>query len=409
MVENDGEQEAKDVEQKEDATSEFAVSVVSSLPVSMRPAISLDVYSKLLMPAAKISGVQNAVMNSGLVEALAAARKMSDLLNFQSNIVQILQKTQGATKLMSDCSGLFTKQWVDALNGIQKMDAPSFAMMRLLPRYKNEKLPRGSKSVMNALTKKAAKELAKTNGIFFEPKDGKFYQEEAPGEGITADQVTVVASSLALFESIGLDELVSFESNLCQAPLFAIWHPVGQEIYDIIKKWNTFVSFRKITYYHARSHKKGTRPFMDEEMLMAPLNVSSHGRYNGIGRSCYYIADTRDGAVNEIYKHSGGKKPEIQIVGIRAVKEARIIDLSGTSSKSNEFIEHLRYSVDNEEGKVVYQYLLPNFVAECCRKLGIEGIQYKSSETQNYNSIVLWNADYFTFVDGSREKIPGDS
>ena len=135
-------------------------------------------------------------------------------------------------------------------------------------------------------------------------------------------------------------------------------------------------------------------------MLKAPLNISSHGRYNAIGKSCYYVAETRDGAVTEIAKHSGGKKVNIQIVGLRPIKTAKIIDLSGEIKGTNRFIEHLRFTIENDEGKIVKSYLLPNFVASCCKRIGIEGIKYRSS---GYNCCVLWKDDYFEFIEGSRE------
>ena len=110
-----------------------------------------------------------------------------------------------------------------------------------------------------------------------------------------------------------MDELVSFESQLYEDITFAMEHPVGKKIFEIIKSWNKFQSFDDITYFHARKIENGKRPFLDQEMMKAPLNVSSHGHYNAIGKSCYYIAETKDGAINEINKHSGGTKPTIRI------------------------------------------------------------------------------------------------
>lgn len=139
-------------------------------------------------------------------------------------------------------------------------------------------------------------------------------------------------------------------------------------------------------------------------MLKAPTNVSSHGRYNAIGKSCYYVAETKEGALAEIRKHSGGKKLDIQVVGLRPVKHAKMIDLSGEIKGTNRFMEHMRFTVENEIGKIVKNYLLPNFVASCCKRIGIDGIKYRST---GYNCCVLWKDDYFEFVDGSREIICG--
>lgn len=78
---------------------------------------------------------------------------------------------------------------------------------------------------------------------------------------------------------------------------------------------------------------KNNQPYLEQEMLKAPVMISSHGRYNEIGRSCYYFADTKEGALTEVYKHCGSKKPSVQIAKLKKCKEARLIDLSQNVSK----------------------------------------------------------------------------
>lgn len=121
------------------------------------------------------------------------------------------------------------------------------------------------------------------------------------------------------------------------------------------------------------------------------------------GRSCYYIAEDKEGALKEIYKHSGGTKPRVQVIGLKAVKSVKLLDLSGEVKKTNRFIEHMRFTVENEVGKTVHEYLLPNYVASCCKEIGIDGIRYRST---GYNCCVLWRDDYFEYAEGSREVIP---
>ena len=140
------------------------------------------------------------------------------------------------------------------------------------------------------------------------------------------------------------------------------------------------------------------------EELKAPVMISSHGRYNEIGRSCYYFADTKEGALTEVYKHCGSKKPSVQIPKLKKCKEARLIDLSQNVSKNNRFIDHLRFKVDNTPGKIVKEYLLPNFVAGCCKKVGIDGIKYQGD---GYNCYVTWKDDYFSFEGNDIVEVEG--
>lgn len=93
----------------------------------------------------------------------------------------------------------------------------------------------------------------------------------------------------------------------------------------------------------------------------------------------------------------------MQVIGLKAVKPVKLLDLSGDIKKTNRFIEHLRFTVENEAGRTVHEYLLPNYVASCCKEIGIDGIRYRST---GYNCCVLWKDDYFEYVEGSRDVIP---
>ena len=322
---------------------------------------------------------------------------------FEGNV----QAMGSGLSAISDYIGGLTSQWDNALalNDVleRSIAAQNFAVVRMLPNYADLELPRGSKKVLKSLTKTTAKKLLQSDKIRFDPKEKDFYHKDSPDVKLSADQITVVESSLEMFEEFSLDSLVSFESKLERNYAFALQHPVGARIFEMLKNWNHFISFEDITYYHARTLGEHQRPYHDSEMMKAPTNVSAHGRYNEVGRSCYYIAEDKEGALKEIYKHSGGTKPRVQVIGLKAVKPVKLLDLSGEAKKTNRFIEHMRFTVENETGKTVHEYLLPNYVASCCKEIGIDGIRYRST---GYNCCVLWKDDYFEYAEGSREVIP---
>ena len=347
------------------------------------------------------------LFNSDVLAAFEAAAITPELREFRTQLEVNVQEMGNGMSAISDYINGLTSQWDNALRLTDVFErsiaAQNLAMVRILPCYNDLKLPRGSKKVLRSLTKTTAKKLMQSDEIRFDPKEKDFYHKESPDSKLSADQITVVESSLELFAEFTLDELLSFESKLEQNFAFAVRHPVGVRIYEILQKWKSFVNFENITYYHARTLGENQRPFHDSEMMKAPTNVSAHGRYNEVGRSCYYIAENKDGALKEIYKHSRKTKPRVQVIGLKAIKSAKLLDLSGDVKGTNRFIEHLRFTVENDEGRTVQEYLLPNFVASCCKELGIDGIRYKST---GYKCCVLWKDDYFENVEGSREIIP---
>ena len=345
------------------------------------------------------------LFKANVLAAIESATITPELQAFRSQLESNVQ-AMGLTAI-SDYIGGLASQWDNALALSDVLDrsiaAQNLAVVRMLPNYNDLVLPRGSKKVLKSLTKTTAKKLMESDKIQFDPKGKNFYHKESPDVKFSADQITVVESSLELFEEFSLDSLLSFESKLEQNYAFASRHPVGVRIFEMLENWNYFVSFENITYYHARPLDEHQRPYHDFKMMRAPMNVSAHGRYNEVGRSCYYIAEDKEGALKEIYKHSGGTKPRVQVIGLKAVKLVKLLDLSGEAKKTNRFIEHMRFTVENEVGKTVLEYLLHNYVSSCCKEIGIDVLRYNSS---GYTCCVLWKDDYFEYVEGSREVIP---
>lgn len=347
------------------------------------------------------------LFNSDVLSIFKMATITPELQKFWIQFEGNVQAMGCGLSAISDYISGLTSQWNNALvlNVVleRSIAVQNFAVVRMLPNYDDLELPRGSKKILKSLTKTTAKKLMQSDNIQFDPKEKDFYHKDSPDIKFSADQITVVESSLELFEEISLDDLLSFESKLEKNYAFALQHPIGARIFEMLKNWNHFISFENITYYHARTLGEQQRPYLDSEMMKAPTNVSAHGRYNEVGRSCYYIAEDKEGALKEIYKHSGGTKPRVQVIGLKAVKSVKLLDLSGEAKKTNRFIEHMRFTVENEVGKTVHEYLLPNYVASCCKEIGIDGIRYRST---GYNCCVLWRDDYFEYVEASREVIP---
>ena len=282
----------------------------------------------------------------------------------------------------------------------RSVNAQNIAILKFVPDYDKYDLPYGVKSTVRGLSKKAAKRVAEADDILYDTKDRKFYHEEEPEKKVAARTITVITSSIELFADITVSQLIPFISKLADNKTFAINHPVGKHIYEIIQGWNSFIDFDCEVFYHARPIEGEEKPYqlyLAQEMLKAPPYISSHGRFNEVGSSCYYFADKKEGAINEIKKHCGSKTHAIEVAEIKPKRSIKMIDLSEAGlSKRNNFIDYIRLAASNNSGKIKKEYLLPNFVAACCREAGIEGIKYYSS---GYNCYVTWQDDYFSFVD----------
>ena len=346
-----------------------------------------------------LSGVQMKELNTTLQNAAYS----KEMLEFQKKWKQHTL-SDAVTQFANNMAKTWSAATVASDIAKMRMPAQDIAFAKLMPGGVKMDMPRGAKTVIRELSKPAAKALTETTEIEFVPKEKKFYHKDCPAKGLDAQEISDSESSLELFSEISLPDLIKFESELFENEYFANESKVGKKIFEIISGWKHFVYLGDTIYFHARCLGKNNQPYLEQEMLKAPVMISSHGRYNEIGRSCYYFTDTKEGALTEVYKHCGSKKPSVQIAKLKKCKEARLIDLSQNVSKNNRFIDHLRFKVDNTPGKIVKEYLLPNFVAGCCKKVGIDGIKYQGD---GYNCYVTWKDDYFSFEGNDIVEIEG--
>lgn len=176
--------------------------------------------------------------NSDVLAAFEVARITPELREVRTQFEGNAQAMGSGLSGISDYIGGWTLQWDNALalNDVleRSIAAQNFAVVRMLPNYDNLELPRGSKKVLKSLTKTTVKKLMQSDKIQFDPKERDFYHKDSPDIKLSADQITVVESSLELFEEISLDSLLSFESKLEQNYAFASQHPVGARIFEML-------------------------------------------------------------------------------------------------------------------------------------------------------------------------------
>ena len=350
-----------------------AIRAANSIPYSVKSAS--DILNK--------TGMGAAALQSSILTPEIRKFKQDFGINSSTAIDTYVHNFKSNWESIFECSDIIQRS----------ISAQNVAMIKWFPNYQKYDLPYGVKSVVRNLSTDAAKSLTQTDNIMFDTSDRTFYHVDEPENKVNAREITILESSIELFAEFSIDELVKFTTLLFQDPFFGIEYPVGKRIFEIIQNWSDFVDFECDTYYHARSINGGV--YTELEMRKAPVNVSAHGRYNGVGNSCFYFTEQKDGAIREIRKH-GGKKKSIQIAEMKPKKEIRMIDLSQKDiSPDNNFMQFIRAAAEENNHVIKREYLLPNFVAACCKRVGIEGIKYYGN---GYNCYVTWRDDYFDFI-----------
>lgn len=196
------------------------------------------------------------------------------------------------------------------------------------------------------------------------------------------------------------NELIDFMSYLDSYPMMAMKNQVGKKIYNLIKGFPKIIDFDHDKYYHCRARGKDDAPYIWEQMRKAPYGVTFSGRFNHVGQAFFYFADTIEGAQKELLKHMSDtdkNKKVIQTVEIGFESHIRLLDLSSKSIKGlNVFLKYIRFPLNGDTSNRPRVYLIPSFVAECCREVGIEGIKYYGGD--DYSNYVTWNDGYYKFI-----------
>ena len=305
---------------------------------------------------------------------------------FKTPEIDKLQKSL----MQNNFAGLL--EFADALK-TSYIEAPNIALLKTAKIFEHIDLPKGLPTIIKNLNVDAANRLAYSENISLDVPSRMFYLEEDPDERVNVDETNVICSSLHLLSDLDEADLIVFLNYLDQHPNLALNNPTGRRILEIISGWNEMIDFDQPYYYHARALGENECPFTEAQLRRAPTGVTWHGRFNFVGQSHYYFSNEPKGAIMEVSKHT--KEPRVQIAKLRPTRSIRMIDLSQELKTKNKFLDYCRFGATNTDLHIQREYLLPCFVADCCRESGIEGIKYYGSK--EYINYVSWDDSYFAF------------
>lgn len=334
---------------------------------------------------------------------------MADLLA-DTTVRAAIYKTTMIDSVVKSIAALNIQGLVSAVQeAVDKSDISmaDYSFMKTYPLMKgiqnDLKLPYGFKTDINTFNRGSADKISSNKEIIYNTHKRAFI---SGSNMASVSEINTICSAIAVFDEIGdeeyftEEEIMSFVSFLDATPKLGISNPTGEKIYRLIKNIKDLNEFDHDQYYHSRLREKDKAPYVWNQMLKAPYGVSSAGRFNEIGQARFYFADAEIGAVNEIRKHVDKSRADdyvIQTVLVSARNPINMLDLSAKTMRNlNTFLKHLRYPLSSDSGKRPREYLLPQFVGECCESCGIDGIKYYGGK--NYSNYVTWSDSFFGFV-----------
>ncbi len=391
--------------------SDSVRTALSTMSTTLRAMVPADIVSPAIQESlASITHSYTALFGAYNFERISDSLS-SVLADLQVNaLFQISQSAQ--TVMMHDLAACFAnaqyKGLVDILNRSMSaaiMTAPDVSFIKtseLVDTLSSELVyPRGFAKSMKELSKATANDIADNEKLDYSTESNKFISSYGEVDSLG---LNVICSGknvlyLATGEIFTESELVDFCSFLSRTPMLAFQNDTGKKIYyflsELFHNGEKSVGFDKTVYYHCRSHKRDVQPFTYDQMLKAPNGLPWAGRFNQVGRSNYYFADTQRGAEFEVKKHKTNDDI-LQTVILKPIKDIRLLDLSGSLARGTTFLRYLRFSLSDKTDKMPREYLIPCYVSDCCKMLGFDGIKYYGSK--DYSNYVAWNDGYFDYV-----------
>ena len=340
----------------------------------------LSAFEKIQFPALAFSKV---AIQTPMIEAMTSAMVNMDYISCFSIANEALDKPR-----------------------ILAPDVAFFRTTELAKAMKSElSYPYGFSTALKSLNKSSAFAISDNPEIFYDVSRKGFSGEGIDKSDIVlSKELNVVCAAKEVIDSVDEAfitelELMDFMSFLFDTPSFASNHPAGQKIYQFIQNLmdrdNEYKhGFDHDVFYHSRARKAEDRPFIHDEMLRVPIGIAGPGRYNNPGRSHYYFCDSAKGAETEIKKHNPDRP--VQTIKLIPIKQIVLLDLSGTMRRGEAFLRYLRFPLSSVNDKTPREYLIPCYVAECCKRIGFDGIKYYGGK--DYTNYVAWTDGYFKFA-----------
>lgn len=199
-----------------------------------------------------------------------------------------------------------------------------------------------------------------------------------------------------------LPQLESLNGFVQQFPTLGLLHPMGQTIFEAVKKAKVEELEPSVWY-----RGDGRKHFSSAEQFLGSDPIRPY-RFNHAGQRSLYLAKEGETAVVETLQERKANAVKVWLAEISVRKPLRVLNI-GTGTNQSPLLEILIMSSllrtpRSKPGVFQPQYLLTRFLADIVRSRRLDGIVYTSSqeypftfETRGTNLVIL-RPDYRDFV-----------
>ncbi|MGH1276637.1 RES family NAD+ phosphorylase, partial [Bacillus cereus] len=312
--------------------------------------------------------------NQGLLSGVKGTIKLTESslpANFQ---MDSLNKNQG---LLSGVKGTIKYTERGSLSGFKNLVAPKQIIENVFPYKKIDR-----HDVSNIFLGLSPSEYKLENDIK-ENKINTYFVKKETSEEIPVKSLVSTIGAGDLLRNIKKEEVISFYLYLSKYPMLGLEHRVGQRILTELDKVKIINVQNKVLYRaRPRDPKKRENPYSSDEMFAAPFGVSGQGRFNVVGQGELYTCDKKEIAVKECVKE---ENVTVDVIEWELIENIKLIDLTDIDSP---LVQYCSFSAVTSSG---LEYLVPNFIAQCAKSKGIDGIVFISNQKSDALNYVFFD------------------
>ena len=195
-----------------------------------------------------------------------------------------------------------------------------------------------------------------------------------------------------MFSDISFAECADFINYLSNYPLLSYLNKTGEKIYKTISEADKS-PFKDIILFRVRKHERiKDRLYTDNEMFEAPFKIPKQWRFSSNGQNHLYTSTQLETAIKE----SDIQNTEIYTwIKIKLINELTLLDIS---NKKIPLFQYCHIESEDKTKSLNIEYLLPNYIADCAKHVGFNGIIYNSVTSANVVNYVFFNCGKRDFV-----------
>lgn len=209
--------------------------------------------------------------------------------------------------------------------------------------------------------------------------------------GIPVENITDFVQLPDFISSISINDAHNFFNHLTKLPMLGLIHPVGEKILNGVKEIRLSEIEKQPLFRGRVWEDTQTMPYSELQMFAAHYGHPEQGRFNAKGHGFIYVGDSKEGIIQEL------PNPQNRPLTILQMAPAQKVHVLDVTDKSCPIFEACGYPL-SEDRKFMHEYLIPNFIAQCCQDAGIKGIKYRSTEYPDMNNYVFFGLSKGDFV-----------